>query len=114
MLPVCISATFRSAPGSSGEAEFQDVTTGATFAVPMGDIQKNHEDFEGEAKFAAAVVDVSTSGGLSTMPPLIGTSAAGAVIPIQSIGAVFTELRDASDGSHLTLRPGSYIRISIP
>eukprot|EP00931_Biecheleriopsis_adriatica_P041531 TRINITY_DN23728_c0_g1_i1.p1 TRINITY_DN23728_c0_g1~~TRINITY_DN23728_c0_g1_i1.p1 ORF type:complete len:1243 (+),score=295.55 TRINITY_DN23728_c0_g1_i1:33-3731(+) len=115
LLPLTVKEKFKATPGSKETKVFSDAETGAQFEVPVGQICKDNQPFEGEAEFSAAVVDVSKPGGLETMPALTGRSVAGAVTPMQSAGCVFVDLKDPSDQCPLTLaRNGSGIEATLP
>jgi len=111
LLPLALAQTFKADPDDKTSAEFKDPASGATFSVPVGKLLKDGEAFDGEAEFSAAVVYSAAQDGSSVMPPLIGRSVAGSVVPIQTLGAVFTELCDTFDRKQLVLMPGSCIEV---
>lgn len=115
LLPLGVRGKFTAVEGKEGRVEFKDSKSGAKFKVPVGSLLKHGQPFSGPAEFEAAVVDVTSRHGVETMPPLAGRTVAGALVPMQSLGAVFTALKDASDKSELQLRPGGEgIEVSLP
>jgi len=115
LLPLTVRGQFKAAPGKQDVEVFRDTLSGARFEVPVGEIFKDGRPWGGPTEFSAAVVDVSSSAGLESMPPLTGRSMAGAVTPMQSVGCVFVALKDPSDGGSLTLMPrGTGIEATLP
>eukprot|EP00929_Paragymnodinium_shiwhaense_P031850 TRINITY_DN17760_c0_g4_i1.p1 TRINITY_DN17760_c0_g4~~TRINITY_DN17760_c0_g4_i1.p1 ORF type:complete len:1279 (-),score=349.65 TRINITY_DN17760_c0_g4_i1:99-3935(-) len=115
LLPLSVSGRFRAEAGSKAKASFSDKKSGARFDVPVGDLQKDGRAFTGPVQFAASVVDVNSRDGVDAMPPMAGRTVAGGRVGMQSLGAVYTELRDASDNQQVQLRPGCYgIEVSLP
>mmetsp|Transcript_77702 Transcript_77702/g.166589 ORF Transcript_77702/g.166589 Transcript_77702/m.166589 type:complete len:1110 (+) Transcript_77702:800-4129(+) len=115
LLPLSVRGRLQAEPGHAELAQFEDVASGARFAVPVGDLLKGGEPFHGEVDFSAAVVDVASKDGVAAMPPLTGRTLSGALVPMQSLGAVFVDLKDAWDGEDLVLRPGSHgIDVELP
>lgn len=114
LLPLSVTGRFKAEPGSVDIASFEDSASSTIFRLPTGDLVKDNVPFEGEAEFEAAVVDMSSREGIIAMPPLIGRTVSGARVPLQSMGAVFTGLKDVADGKDLSLKSGSFIDVALP
>jgi len=114
LLPLSVTGRFEAEPGSSERVSFEDSASSTIFSVPIGALVKDGVAFEGEADFEAAVVNTTSRESITAMPPLVGRTVSGAKVPLQTLGAVFTGLKDALDGKDLTLRSGSCIDVAMP
>lgn len=115
LLALKIKGRFKAKPLSKDVEVFADQESGVSFEVPVGEICKDGLPWDGEVEFSAAVVDASGPSGLESMPPLTGRSVGGGLMPMQSLGCVYVDLKDPSDNSSLSLTPeGGGIEARLP
>eukprot|EP00931_Biecheleriopsis_adriatica_P056412 TRINITY_DN33420_c0_g1_i1.p1 TRINITY_DN33420_c0_g1~~TRINITY_DN33420_c0_g1_i1.p1 ORF type:complete len:1108 (-),score=289.40 TRINITY_DN33420_c0_g1_i1:30-3353(-) len=115
LAPFTAKGKLRAEAGREGFKTIRDSISGASFDVPVGDLQKEGRPFDGDVSFGASVVDMSSKAAVDAMPTLLGRCANGNISPLHAVAAVYLELRDPVDGRALQLRSGSSgLEVSLP
>mmetsp|Transcript_60927 Transcript_60927/g.108214 ORF Transcript_60927/g.108214 Transcript_60927/m.108214 type:complete len:1070 (+) Transcript_60927:41-3250(+) len=115
LAPFTLKGRLRAEAGREGIETIRDLGSGASFDIPVGELQKDGRPFDGEAVLGVSIVDMASKEALQTVPSLLGRCASGDVLPLQFVSAVFMELRDLFDGRLLQLRPGSAgLEVTLP